>query len=105
MVLLISLIIKIMMFGEINKWLKEKLNITVHNPILYIIALNHPIYRNEHNLNYDFEKLELFGNAIIGFLISKHLFLKHKNGSEGFLTQKKIQLIQAKTLVFIEKKN
>ena len=71
---------------------------------MYITALTHSSYRNEHHLDCDYEKLEFFGDAIIGFLISKYLFLKYKNENEGFLTQKKIQLIQAKTLVFIAKK-
>ncbi len=92
------------MFSEIKKWLKETLDITPCNYSLYITALTHPSYRNEHHLDYDYEKLEFFGDAIIGFLISKYLFLKYKNESEGFLTQKKIQLIQAKTLVFVAKK-
>lgn len=92
------------MFNEIKKWLKETLNIIPHNFSLYITALTHPSYRNEHHLNYDYEKLEFLGDAVIGFLISKHLFLKYKNENEGFLTQKKIQLIQAKTLVFVAKK-
>ena len=92
------------MFNKIKKWLKETLDIIPHNLSLYITALTHPSYRNEHHLNYDYEKLEFFGDAIISFLISKHLFLKYKNETEGFLTQKKIQLIQAKTLVLVAKK-
>ena len=102
--LLISSIIKITMFNKIKKWLWETLNIIPHNLSLYITALTHSSYRNEHHLDYDYEKLEFFGDAIIGFLISKYLFLKYKNENEGFLTQKKIQLIQAKTLVFLAKK-
>ena len=66
--------------------------------------MNHPSYRNEHHLNYDYEKFEFLGDAIFGFLISLNLFLKYKNERECFLTQKKIQLIQAKTLFLVSKK-
>ena len=80
--LLISSIIKITMFNKIKKWLGETLNIIPHNLSLYITALTHSSYRNEHHLDYDYEKLEFFGDAIIGFLIAKYLFLKYKNENE-----------------------
>lgn len=88
----------------IEKWLFSTFGFHCKNLSLYIQSLTHSSYKNEHNLSYSYENLEFFGDSIIGLIVAKYLFLKYNTQDEGFLTKKKIQIVQAKTLSFLAKK-
>lgn len=62
----------------------EKYNI--NNKDLYNEALTHSSYRNEHNLPYDYERLEFLGDAILEFIITEYLY-DNFNQKEGVMTK------------------
>lgn len=70
----------------------ERLNIETENLVLYEEAVTHTSYTNEHNLNYDYEKLEFLGDAIVDFIVSEYLYLNY-NESEGIMTKKRANFV------------
>lgn len=77
--------------------LLQKLNINPNKISLYIEAMTHSSYANENGLNYNYERLEFLGDAIIGAVVSSHLYNSDKSLSSGEMTKKKILVIQSKT--------
>lgn len=63
----------------------DKLNIKYKNQNLYIQALTHTSYANEHNCE-SYERLEFLGDAILELIISEYLF-KNKKLKEGEMTK------------------
>lgn len=80
--------------------LEEKLNISFKNKNLLKEALTHRSYLNEHpsfSLSSN-ERLEFLGDAILEFLISKLLFERFPDRSEGVLTAFRSRIVRTKTL-------
>ncbi|MEF9863487.1 MAG: ribonuclease III [Christensenellaceae bacterium] len=60
-------------------------------------ALTHPSYSGSNN----YERLEFLGDAVIELIISDHLFTNYNDFSEGMLTQKRADIVCAKSLTNI----
>lgn len=62
-------------------------NIDYKNIDLYYEAFVHPSFANEHNLKFDYERLEFLGDAILDFLVGEFLFLTRRDLQEGKMTK------------------
>lgn len=67
------------------KELLDKLNIKYSNIDLFIQALTHTSYANEHNIE-SYERLEFLGDAVLELIISEYLY-KTTNDGEGVMTR------------------
>ena len=80
--------------------LEKSLNYAFENRDLLKEALTHSSYRNE-NRRYkgrDNERLEFFGDSILGFIIAEYLFENLKNLPEGALTKFRAKIVCEETL-------
>ncbi len=66
--------------------LVNNLNIKYQNIDLYYEAFVHPSYANEMKLEFNYERLEYLGDAILDFLVGEYLF-KTYNYNEGKMTK------------------
>ncbi len=58
---------------EFQKIMNE-LGLKHKNINLYYEAFTHPSYANEHNLNFNYERIEFLGDTILDFLVSEYLY-------------------------------
>ena len=84
----------------LNKWLKSVLGVTPKQLSLYVEALTHRSFSNEHNLSYSYQRLEYLGDSVLNYLSAEYLYNKYKNYSEGQLTNARKQMVQAKAEVY-----
>ena len=70
-----------------------------NNINLPILALIHRSYDSEYN----YERLEFLGDALLGVIIAEALFLRHPTLNEGKLTRMRASLVREETLVIIAK--
>ena len=87
------------------KELEEKLNITFVNRDLLTQAFVHRSYLNE-NPNFALsnnERLEFLGDAVLELVVTRELFDKHPDKSEGELTAWRASLVNAKMLATVAK--
>lgn len=64
---------------------------------LPILALTHRSYDSEYN----YERLEFLGDALLGVVVAEALFLRHPSFDEGRLTRMRASLVREATLVII----
>jgi len=88
----------------LNKWLKSILKTSPKSLSLYVEALTHRSYSNEHNLNYSYQRLEYLGDSILGYLTAEYLYNKYPNASEGQLTIIRKKMVQSKGEILAAKK-
>ncbi len=84
-----------------NKYFKEfqsLYNFMVNDPNVYDKAFCHKSYSLDHNLPYDNEVLEFFGDAILKFCVSDLLFKEFEELGEGELTKIRAVLVCDQTL-------
>ena len=70
------------------------------NKLLLHKALTHKSYNNKSNN----EKLEFFGDRVLGLIISKKLLEKYPDEKEGIIDKKYANLVNKKTCADIAKK-
>lgn len=92
----------------INKFSEEKLNslekrldYKFNNIDFLIEALTHPSMKQIDNSIRDYERLELLGDSILGFLITEMIFNKYTKYEEGNLAKIKAHVVSSGTLVKI----
>jgi ribonuclease III len=61
-------------------------------------ALTHPSYANERPGTHDNQRLELLGDAVLGFCTTEILFLRYPDADEGELTRMRSALVNAEAL-------
>ena len=54
--------------------LLEKFNIKTNNMHLYDTAFCHSSYKNENNLDYDYQRLEFLGDKVLDLIMSDYLY-------------------------------
>lgn len=81
--------------------LQSELNITFNNKNLLYQAFTHSSYVNEHRrkLFTDNERLEFLGDAVLELSVSKFLFEKYPQMSEGELTKLRASIVCEPSLV------
>ncbi len=86
------------------KNLFKKINISPKKYSLYYEALTHSSYSNENHLNYNYERLEFLGDAIISYYVTNYLFNIKPELKVGEMSKKKIIMVQSKSEIFAAKK-
>ncbi len=76
---------------EFNK-IATKWNISYKNIDLYYEAFVHPSFANEHKLDFDYERLEFLGDAILDFLVGEFIY-KTKHIQEGDMTKLRAKFV------------
>ena len=61
-------------------------------------ALTHPSYSNERASNWDNQRLEFLGDAVLGFCVSELLYERFPEADEGALTRMRSALVKADAL-------
>ena len=64
----------------------KKYNLVPKNIEYYNIAFTHTSYSNENNLNYNYERLEFLGDAILELVITDYLY-RNEDLKEGEMTR------------------
>ena len=68
------------------KKIASKIDLNYKNIDFYYEAFVHPSFANEHNLNFQYERLEFLGDAILDFLVGEYIF-KTQKIKEGEMTK------------------
>lgn len=66
--------------------LETKLGYTFHDTALITEALTHPSYHFEQGLDYDNQRLEFLGDAVLGFYLADRIYRMRQDHPEGMLT-------------------
>ena len=88
---------------NLHEWIKKTLGVTPKSLSLYVEALTHRSYSNEHNQNYSYQRLEYLGDSVLGFLTADYLYNKYPNKHEGELTVLRKRLVCSNTETAIAK--
>lgn len=84
--------------------LLDKFKITPKNKTIYITALTHPSYINEHHKNYgDLERLEFMGDAVLQLFVSHLIFKEYPNLKEGEMSLIRSRLVRSDSLCELAK--
>ena len=87
-----------------NELLKE-FNIIPRDKTIYITALTHPSYINEHSRNYgDLERLEFMGDAVLQLFVSHLIFKEYPNLKEGEMSLIRSRLVRSDSLCELARK-
>lgn len=82
---------------EIKNLLKS-FNLKFKNYHLYQQALTHKSYANERHLDYNYQRLEFLGDAILQMYTTLYLYQSNDNLTEGELTILRSQIVREETL-------
>ncbi len=80
------------------KFLEEGLGYTFEDKMLLEEALCHSSFSHEYGLNYNNERLEFLGDAVLEFIVTRTLFRTYPDANEGELTRMRAGLVKADTL-------
>ena len=84
--------------------LLEKFKIRPKNKTIYITALTHPSYINEHHQNYgDLERLEFMGDAVLQLFVSQLIFKQYPTLKEGEMSLIRSRLVRSDSLCKLSK--
>ena len=78
--------------------LQQKLGYHFHNPTLLTEALRHPSIKQQDRIPSDYERLEFLGDAVLGFVITQHIFTRFQNYDEGQLAKMRAFLVCKDTI-------
>ncbi|NUP90492.1 MAG: ribonuclease III [Candidatus Sumerlaeia bacterium] len=73
-------------------------NLEADDLSLIDLAFTHSSHAFEQGLSGDNERLEFLGDAVLGLLVSLHLYASHEASSEGDLSKLKAQLVSRNVL-------
>lgn len=79
----------------------DKFNIEIKNVDTYYNALTHNSYANEYNLDFNYQRLEFLGDAILQQTISLYLYKKYSDKKEGEITSLRSKIVRDATLASI----
>lgn len=93
------------MYTSIRMGILQTLSKQFKNKDLYLLALTHKSWVNEHKgARESNERLEFLGDAILEFVVSKELYNKYPSQPEGYLTALRANLVNTENLAKIAKK-
>lgn len=88
---------------NLHEWLTKVLGTEPKSLSLYVEALTHRSYANEHNQNYSYQRLEYLGDSVLSFLTAEYLYKQFPNKHEGELTVLRKRLVCSNTETAIAK--
>ncbi len=75
----------------------ERLGYWFRDETLLAVALTHPSYGVEHDVQH-YQRLEFLGDAVLELAVSRHLYLHQQDLSEGKLTRIRAALVREESL-------
>ena len=84
--------------------LLEKLGVEPKKYSLYVEALTHPSYANDHHLSYNYERLEFLGDSVISLIVAQFLYLNFPNAKVGELSKTRTMMVQSKAEALVANK-
>lgn len=81
--------------------LEQRLGYDFRDRELLRAAMTHPSYAIEKNLDYDNQRLEFLGDAVLDLLLAEELFRRYPEADEGVLTKTRSALVCQDALVRI----
>ena len=79
--------------------LEERIGYQFQNPQLLTEALTHPSVVHERQLlQFDNQRLEFLGDAVLQLVITEHLFARYREAGEGRLTTRRSRLVSRESL-------
>ena len=82
----------------------KKVKVLFENKDLFTQALTHKSWVNEHTKERGSnERLEFLGDAVLEFIVSKHLYEKFPKEEEGYLTALRANLVNTQNLYQLAK--
>lgn len=83
--------------GQVLKELGVRDRVPFTSPAVVSEALTHSSYGSEHDVPHN-ERLEMLGDAVVGFLVAELLFDAHPQAREGVLTRARSTLVSEASL-------
>lgn len=77
--------------ASLKKEVESVIGINISNVKLYQIALSHR--SSNDNPDYNNERLEYLGDAVLGSIVADYLFKKYPSKGEGFLTEMRSKMV------------
>ena len=85
--------------------LEQLINYQFKNPELIFEALSHPsLKQHESDWRKNYERLEILGDAILGFLVTELVFNIYNKADEGGIAKIKSYLVSKETICCVAKK-
>ena len=78
----------------------DRFGIFTDNEYLYHIAFTHGSYSTKHDLDYNYERLEFLGDAVLNLIISEYLYKKYPDYEEGKLTKLRANYVCQNALIY-----
>ena len=91
-------------FRKKIRLLEKRMGYFFRNPSLLEQALTHPSFNEHTKGKEDNQRLEFLGDAILGGILSLHLYELYPNDDEGSLSRKKAVLARGSTLASLGSK-
>ncbi len=85
---------------KVKVWLAQY-NLKVNNPYYYLRAITHSSYANENNVNYNYQRLEFLGDALLQKQVTVYLFFNFFQENEGALTRYRANLVKTDTIALV----
>ena len=84
--------------------LEKMINYEFSNKFILEKALSHRSYSVEKNLNFDNQRLEFLGDAVIEIILTEYLFVRYQHEDEGRLTKMRSVFAQQEALATLARK-
>ena len=84
--------------------IEEKINYTFKDKGLLLRSLTHSSYSHDNNLDYNYERLEFLGDAVVELVITEYLVKKYPEFQEGDLSILRAYIVKSSALFEISKK-
>lgn len=84
--------------------IEKNINYTFNDKGLILRSLTHSSYAHDNNLDYNYERLEFLGDAVVELVITEYLVKKYPAFQEGDLSILRAYIVNASTLFDISKK-
>ena len=81
--------------------LKHLINYEFKNHALLLEAMTHRSYAAENNIDYDNQRLEYLGDAVLEIILSEYLYRTYPASTEGDLTRMRAALVQQEALACV----
>ena len=83
--------------------IEKKIKYRFKNKMLLKEALTHRSFTTENNINYDNQRLEFLGDAVVQIIITDYIYKKYKEKNEGDLTAIRSALVKRESLAELAK--
>ncbi len=84
--------------------IEKSIDYTFNDKVLILRSLTHSSYAHDNNLDYNYERLEFLGDAVVELVITEYLVKQYPSFQEGDLSILRAYIVNASTLFEISKK-